>query len=74
MAVGIATLVLPFALGFAFGTSTAPSCRRHAGPPSPPCSSATAFSITALPILGRIMIEFGITRSALGVIAISRRR
>jgi Kef-type K+ transport system membrane component KefB len=32
---------------------------------------ATAFSITALPILGRIMIELDIQRSRLGVIAIS---
>jgi len=32
---------------------------------------ATAFSITALPVLGRIMIEFDLTRTALGVIAVS---
>jgi Kef-type K+ transport system membrane component KefB len=32
---------------------------------------ATAFSITALPILGRIMIDFNLTRTRLGVIAIS---
>jgi Kef-type K+ transport system membrane component KefB len=32
---------------------------------------ATAFSITALPILGRIMMEFKITRLPIGVIAIS---
>jgi Kef-type K+ transport system membrane component KefB len=32
---------------------------------------ATAFSITALPVLGRILVDFRMTRSALGVIAIS---
>jgi Kef-type K+ transport system membrane component KefB len=32
---------------------------------------ATAFSITALPILGRILIEFDLTKTALGVVAIS---
>jgi len=32
---------------------------------------ATAFSITALPVLGRILIEFGLARTALGVIAVS---
>ncbi|HEX5125628.1 MAG TPA: cation:proton antiporter, partial [Rhodocyclaceae bacterium] len=32
---------------------------------------ATAFSITALPVLGRILIEFKLTRTAIGVIAIS---
>jgi Kef-type K+ transport system membrane component KefB len=32
---------------------------------------ATAMSITALPILGRIMMQFGITRTPLGVLTIS---
>ncbi len=32
---------------------------------------ATAFSITAVPILGRIMMEFDLTRTRVGVIAIS---
>ena len=32
---------------------------------------ATAFSITALPILGRILIEFNLTQQPIGVIAIS---
>ena len=32
---------------------------------------ATALSITALPVLGRILVDFKMTRSALGVIAIS---
>lgn len=32
---------------------------------------ATAFSITALPVLGRILVDFKMTRSPLGVIAIS---
>lgn len=32
---------------------------------------ATAFSITALPILGRILIELDLTRTKIGVIAIS---
>jgi len=33
--------------------------------------TATAFSITALPILGRIIIEFDMAKTRLGVIAIS---
>jgi Kef-type K+ transport system membrane component KefB len=32
---------------------------------------ATAFSITAVPILGRIMMEFDLTRTRIGAIAIS---
>ena len=71
LAVGIATLVLPFALGFAFGYFSAPILSPRADPLVSALFIATAFSITALPILGRIMIEFEITRSALGVIAIS---
>jgi Kef-type K+ transport system membrane component KefB len=46
-----------------------------ATPPGPRIDSAlfvaTAFSITALPILGRIMIELDLTRTRIGVIAIS---
>jgi len=34
-------------------------------------AAATAFSITALPTLGRIMMELDLTRTRLGVIAIS---
>jgi Kef-type K+ transport system membrane component KefB len=68
--VAAASLLLPFALGLVFGGFFAPT------PPGADVRIgalfiATAFAITALPILGRIMIEFGLTRSALGVIAIS---
>lgn len=66
-----AGLLAPFAFGFGLGW-TVPAMQV-------PGNSAlltglfiaTAFSITALPILGRIMIEFQLTRSPLGVIAIS---
>lgn len=71
MAVSVAGLVAPFTLGalFALGVPAA-----LAGTPDRfgfTLFVATAFSITALPILGRIMMEFGITRTPLGVIAIS---
>lgn len=71
LAVSIAGLVAPFGLGLVFA---------HLAPASLVVTPdrlgfslfvATAFSITALPILGRIMIEFELTRSPLGVIAIS---
>jgi Kef-type K+ transport system membrane component KefB len=65
--VASASLILPFIFGFGFGWLVTP-------PPDPLVGGlfvATAFSITALPILGRIMIEFHLTRTALGVIAIS---
>ncbi len=70
--VASAGLALPFALGLGLGVFTAPLL---APPGVEPMAAglfiATAFSITALPILGRIMIEFQLTRTAIGVIAIS---
>jgi Kef-type K+ transport system membrane component KefB len=68
--VAIACLVLPFACGFALGLfipqSASPATRIDTA-----LFIATAFSITALPVLGRIMMELKLTRTRLGVIAIS---
>jgi Kef-type K+ transport system membrane component KefB len=69
--VSIASLALPFALGLGFGLWSAPALSPRAKPLDSALFVATAFSITALPILGRIMIDFGLTRTRLGVIAIS---
>ena len=69
--VAAASLLLPFALGFGFGYLTAPILSPDSNQLGSALFVATAFSITALPILGRIMIEFDITRTRLGVIAIS---
>ena len=69
--VAAASLLLPFALGFGFGYLTAPRLSPESNVLGSALFVATAFSITALPILGRIMIEFDITRTRLGVIAIS---
>lgn len=66
-----AGLLLPFVLGFGFGWLATPLLPAGVDRLSSGLFIATAFSITALPILGRIMIEFQLTRTALGVIAIS---
>jgi Kef-type K+ transport system membrane component KefB len=66
-----ACLVTPFALGLAFGYVIAPELSPAANRLHSALFIATAFSITALPVLGRMMIELDITRSTLGVIAIS---
>lgn len=66
-----AGLVFPFALGAAFGYFSAPWLFPGANALGYSLFIATAFSITAVPILGRIMMEFDITRTSLGVIAIS---
>lgn len=58
-------------LGLAFGYFAAPHISPAANRVGSALFIATALSITALPILGRIMIEFDITRTPLGVIVIS---
>jgi Kef-type K+ transport system membrane component KefB len=69
--VSTACLALPFAGGFALAYATAPG----EAPPAARLDSAlfiaTAFSITALPILGRILLELNLARSKVGVIAIA---
>lgn len=66
-----ASLLLPFALGLGFGYFTAPLLSPRAEPFASALFVGTAFSITALPILGRIMMEFEMTRTPIGVIAVS---
>ena len=70
-AIAAASMVAPFALGFGFGWLSAPLLSPGVDPLASALFVATAFSITALPILGRIMIEFKVTRLPIGVIAIS---
>lgn len=71
LSVSIACLVAPFALGLVFGYAAAPVLSPQADRLDSALFVATAFSITALPILGRIMLELDLTRTPLGVIAIS---
>jgi Kef-type K+ transport system membrane component KefB len=66
-----ASLVLPFCLGLAFGYFAAPALSPQANRLDSALFVATAFSITALPVLGRIMLDLRITRTRLAVIAIS---
>ena len=67
--ISIACLALPFIGGFTLGYLLTPSSAAN-GRVNTALFVATAFSITALPILGRIMIEYDLTRTRLGVIAI----
>lgn len=67
----LAGLAVPFVLGLAFGYGSAAALSPGVAPLAASLFVGTAFSITALPILGRIMIEFGLERTPLGVIAIS---
>jgi Kef-type K+ transport system membrane component KefB len=69
--VAIAGLALPFALGLGIGLVLAPELSPTAAPVASALFVATAFSITALPILGRMLIDLKLSRTPLGVIAIS---
>jgi Kef-type K+ transport system membrane component KefB len=69
--IATASLIIPFALGFAIGQVSAPILSPGAPVLGSALFVATAFSITALPILGRIMMEFNMTHTPIGVIAIS---
>jgi Kef-type K+ transport system membrane component KefB len=69
--VAAASLMAPFALGYSIGQISAPILSPGVHPVASALFIATAFSITALPILGRIMMELDMTRTSIGVIAIS---
>ncbi len=70
IAVSVAALAVPFALGLAFGRATASILSPGIEPMAAALFVATAFSITALPVLGRILKELDIHRTELGVMAI----
>ena len=69
--IALASLATPFVLGLGLGFYSAPILSPGVNSTASALFIATAFSITALPILGRIMIEFNMTRTQIGVIAIS---
>jgi Kef-type K+ transport system membrane component KefB len=69
--VSAACLVLPFAIGLVFGYYAAPALSPQANRLDSALFVATAFSITALPVLGRILLDLRMTRTRLAVIAIS---
>jgi Kef-type K+ transport system membrane component KefB len=71
IAVATAGLVVPFALGLLWAVMAPDAYVATNNRLGFTLFVATAFSITALPILGRIMMEFRLTREAVGVIAIS---
>jgi Kef-type K+ transport system membrane component KefB len=69
--VSVACMALPFAAGFALALAMNPAGASAAARIDSALFVATAFSITALPTLGRILLELGLERSKLGVIAVS---
>jgi len=71
VAVSAAGIIVPFILGFIFAQLSAETLAPEINPLTYSLFIATAFSITAVPILGRIMNEFGLNRTQLGAITIS---
>jgi len=67
-AVGIAC---PLVLGWFVAAWSHPHLAPGVNPLGYGLFMATALSITAIPILGRIMIEFGLTRTRVGAVAIT---
>ncbi len=69
--ISVTSIGLPFALGFGLGQWSAPYLAPGIAPLPYSLFVGTALSITAVPILGRIMAEYGLTQTHVGAIAIS---
>ena len=69
--IAIVGIALPFALGFFLGKISAPFLAPDVAALPYSLFVATALSITAVPVLGRILEEYELTRMPVGVIAIS---
>jgi len=71
ISVSAAGILLPFALGWLIGGWSHEFLAQGINPLGYRLFLAVALSITAIPILGRIMMELGIHRTRLGAIAIT---
>jgi Kef-type K+ transport system membrane component KefB len=71
LGIASASIAIPFALGFSIGQLSAPRLAPHTDPLIYSLFFGVGLAITAVPILGRILREFDLTRSEIGVIAIS---
>jgi len=71
VSVSVAGILLPFSLGFVLGKVMHAQLALTGSWVNFSLFMATAMSITAIPVLGRIMIELNITRTRIGSITIS---
>jgi Kef-type K+ transport system membrane component KefB len=69
--IAIASISIPFVLGFLIGQYSAPYLAPHIDPLTYSLFLGVGLAITAVPILGRILREFDLTRTEIGVVAIS---
>jgi Kef-type K+ transport system membrane component KefB len=71
VAVAVAGIAVPFVFGWLVGVWSHLALAPDVNPLGYCLFIAVALSITAIPVLGRIMMELGITRTRLGAIAIT---
>ena len=71
LGIAAASIAVPFALGFIIGQVSAPILAPHINSLTYSLFCGVGLAITAVPILGRILREFDLTRTELGVVAIS---
>jgi Kef-type K+ transport system membrane component KefB len=69
--IAAASITVPFLLGLALGRASAATLAPGIDPMIYSLFFGNALAITALPILGRILNQFGLNRDPLGVVAIS---
>lgn len=70
-AVAAASIAVPFALGVGIGFASAPTLAPGIDAAVYSLFVGVALAITALPILGRILVQFDLNRHELGVVAIA---
>jgi len=71
LAVALASIFTPLLLGIVVGYSAAASLAPHSDPLVFSLFCGVSLAITAMPVLGRVLREYGLTRTELGVVAIS---
>ncbi|GAA0525781.1 Kef-type K+ transport system membrane component KefB [Rhizomicrobium palustre] len=71
LGITVASISVPFALGFALGQLSAPVFAPHVDSIAYSLFCGVGLAITAVPILGRILKEYELTRTEIGVVAIS---
>jgi len=70
-AIAVFSVGIPFVLGLLIGHLSAPILAPHIDTLTYSLFVGVAMAITAVPILGRILREYGLTRTEVGVVAIS---
>lgn len=71
LAIALSGIVVPFTLGMALGWWLHPILGADTPRPGFVLFLGTAMSVTAIPVLGRMMVEMGVTRTPLAVVTIA---